>query len=97
MRNRWRRKDKPRKGTDGESRRVRLKVQNGEVIILSPTEELASKFNQNCRCENISAEQTPFDNAPVKSDGTIKADINPDSNFSLQQACNKFDMTRVQT
>ncbi|GBM18601.1 hypothetical protein AVEN_110273-1 [Araneus ventricosus] len=24
------------------------------------------------------------------------ADSSPDSNFSLQQACNKFDMTRVQ-
>ncbi|GBN68648.1 hypothetical protein AVEN_251378-1 [Araneus ventricosus] len=71
-------------GADGESRRVRLKVQNGEVIRavqnldpleLSSTEELPSKFNQNCRCENISPEQTPFDDAPVKSDGTIPADI----------------------
>ncbi|GBM65941.1 hypothetical protein AVEN_152158-1 [Araneus ventricosus] len=69
---------------DGESRRVRLKVQNGEVIRavqslypleLSSTEELPSKFNQNCRCENISPELTPFDNTPVKSDGTIPADI----------------------
>ncbi|GBL99065.1 hypothetical protein AVEN_227563-1 [Araneus ventricosus] len=71
-------------GTDGESRRVRVKVQNGEVIReiqnlypleLSSTEELPSKFNQNCRYENISPEQTPFDDAPVKSDGTIPADI----------------------
>ncbi|GBM69388.1 hypothetical protein AVEN_131552-1 [Araneus ventricosus] len=71
-------------GTDGESRRVRLKVQNGEVIRavqnlypleLSSTKELPSKFNQNCRCKNISPEQTPFDNAPVKSDGTIPAGI----------------------
>ncbi|GBN78708.1 hypothetical protein AVEN_215149-1 [Araneus ventricosus] len=71
-------------GTDGESRRVRLKVQNGEVIRavqnlypleLSSTEEFPSKFNQNCRCKNISPEQTPFDDAPVKSDGTIIADI----------------------
>ncbi|GBM96802.1 hypothetical protein AVEN_8164-1 [Araneus ventricosus] len=47
-----------RRGTDGESRRVRLKVQNGEVIRavqnlypleISSTEELPSKFNQNCR------------------------------------------------
>ncbi|GBN36024.1 hypothetical protein AVEN_61302-1 [Araneus ventricosus] len=71
-------------GTDGESRRVRLKVQNGEVIRavqnlypleLSSTEELSSKFSQNCRFENIFPEQTPFDDAPVKSDGTIPADI----------------------
>ncbi|GBM36320.1 hypothetical protein AVEN_163254-1 [Araneus ventricosus] len=70
--------------TDGESRRVRLKVQNGEVIRavqnlypleLSSTEELPSKFNQNCRCKNISPEQTPVDDAPVKSDGTIPTDI----------------------
>ncbi|GBL89990.1 hypothetical protein AVEN_178395-1 [Araneus ventricosus] len=61
-----------------------VKVQNGEIIRtvqnfyrleLPSTEELPSKFNQNCRCENISAEQTPFDDAPVKSDGTISADI----------------------
>ncbi|GBN49199.1 hypothetical protein AVEN_249666-1 [Araneus ventricosus] len=70
--------------TDGESRCVRGKVQNGEVIRavqnlypleLTSTEELPSKFNQNCRCKNISPEQTPFDDAPVKSDGTIPADI----------------------
>ncbi|GBN70481.1 hypothetical protein AVEN_93933-1 [Araneus ventricosus] len=70
--------------TDGESRCVRLKVQNGEVIRavqnlypleLSSTEELPSKFNQNCRCKNISPEQTPFDDAAVKSDGMIPADI----------------------
>ncbi|GBN95896.1 hypothetical protein AVEN_119404-1 [Araneus ventricosus] len=71
-------------GTNAESRRARVKVQNGEVIRaiqnlypleLSSTEELPSKFNQNCRCENISPEQTPFVDAPVKSDGTIPADI----------------------
>ncbi|GBM92459.1 hypothetical protein AVEN_239989-1 [Araneus ventricosus] len=71
-------------GTDGESRHIRVKVQNGEVIRavqnlypleLSSTEELPSKFNQNCRCKNISPEQTPFDDAPVKSDGTIPEDI----------------------
>ncbi|GBO00420.1 hypothetical protein AVEN_124792-1 [Araneus ventricosus] len=70
--------------TNGESRRVRLKVQNGEVIRavqnlypleLSSTEELPSKFNQNCRCKNISPEQTSIDDAPVKSDGTIPAGI----------------------
>ncbi|GBM59312.1 hypothetical protein AVEN_60656-1 [Araneus ventricosus] len=70
--------------SDGESRCVRVKVQNGEVIRavqnlypleLSSTEELPSKLNQNCRCKNISPEQTPFDDAPVKSDGTIPADI----------------------
>ncbi|GBM81185.1 hypothetical protein AVEN_35494-1 [Araneus ventricosus] len=55
-----------------------LKVHNGEVMRAvqnlypleqSSTEEFPSKFNQNCRCENISPEQTPFEDAPVKSDG----------------------------
>ncbi|GFT33106.1 integrase catalytic domain-containing protein [Nephila pilipes] len=60
--------------TDGESRRARVKVQNGEVIRavqnlypseLSTAEDIPSKFSGSRRCENISVEQTPFVDVPV--------------------------------
>ncbi|GFT60093.1 integrase catalytic domain-containing protein [Nephila pilipes] len=68
------------RGTDGESRRARIKVQNGEVITavqnlypleLSTAEELPSKFSGSRRFENISVEQTPFDDVPIKTNRTI--------------------------
>ncbi|XP_035218257.1 uncharacterized protein LOC118191569 [Stegodyphus dumicola] len=67
-------------GTDGESRRAKIKVQNGKVtravqnlypLELSTAEELPSKFRGFERCENISVEQTPIDDVPVETNRII--------------------------
>ncbi|XP_035230936.1 uncharacterized protein LOC118202838 [Stegodyphus dumicola] len=67
-------------GTDGESRRARIKVQNGEVIRvvqnlypleLSTAEQLPSKFSGSQLCKNFSVEQTPIEDVSVETNRII--------------------------